>query len=205
MKKKNNSNFIIIFLFLCSLSSLKGIGQSHLFISDTVYLFLCKGTLENSRPIASYLIVKDLTSLAKLSPVTVQDSFVCILFKQSILFEEPVFTLSKNAPLYEFKSKKQKTKYLKGLLKRIYKLNDTYSLVTSKVFTNGRSINLQCLKLIGEFWSLTKNENEVNNYDHSFLIAEGCYTKNYIFNLKNIKECYKLSEIELNIVQNAVR
>ncbi len=204
MKRKNNSLTIIAIFFLCSTASIKGIAQSISSVKDTVYVFICKGSLENGQPIVSYAILKDLSSLNTLASENNQDSFICDFFKQSILFEEPFFTLTKNLQLYKFSNDKEKKSFLNKLSKKISKLNMDYGVIKTKVFDNGKFVELHCAKLIGEFWSIPKTKDELNNYNHSFQVKENCYDKIYIYNLKDISKSCKLKIDELTTIQKVL-
>lgn len=189
---------------ICSLTSIRSIAQSISPVTDTVYIFILKGSLENGQPIVSYAILKGLSFLKSLSSINNQDSFICTFLKQSILFEEPFFTITKNSQLYKFSDDRQKKSFLNKLSKKINKLNTDYAVIKTKTFDNGRFIELNCAKLIGEFWSFSKTKNELNNYNHSFQVKEDCYDKSFIYNLKDISSSCKLKPDELAIIRKVV-
>jgi hypothetical protein len=173
-------------------------------VKDTVYVLVCKGTLENEQPIVSYVVIKELSSLSPLSTLGNQDSFMCSLFNHSILFEEPVFTLSKNQRLYQFPNTKKSDTFLRGLAKKIDKLNTLYSSLATRKFNNGKSIEIACVQMVGEFWIITKKPEELNSYNHSFHINKDCYNKGYIYNLKDIGQSCKLSSDDIKVLKKFI-
>jgi hypothetical protein len=202
-RKVNNILYGMLFI-LCSSQSVNGYAQKITSIKDTVFVFLLKGTLENKQPIASYIVVKNLSSLETLAQIVNLDSFMCYLFKNVVLFEEPAFTLSRNVLLYNFQNEKDKTVFLGNLSKKIDNLNKGYISIKTKKFSNGKAIELNGVKVIGEFWVIPKNVDELNTYNHSFIVEQGCYTKGDIYNLKDLTKSCKMKKKEVEIIEKIV-
>lgn len=203
MKKKNSKYLIQICLIICLIVPLYGSSQSIGTVKDSAYILIIKGELENKQPINSYVVVKSLTDLSVLSTVNNMDTFLCSIFRNSILFEEPVFTLSRNADLYGFLNEKKRSAFLSKLAKKIDDLNSKFNHVISRQFDNKRNIQISFVKMNGEFWSILKKKEDLNDYNHSFEINAGCYSKSYIYNLKDIDCSCRLSANEIDFIKKA--
>lgn len=185
--------------------SFNGFAQAPASVKDTAYILLCTGTLDNQQPIISYTIIKDLNDLSTLSAIASQDSFMCKLFSRSVLFEEPAFTLSRNAGLYHFESEKLQNKFLSSLSKKIDKMNKKYSAIRTRTFSNGRSIEIDAVLITGEFWTIPKAADQLNEYNHSFKVEPGCYSRSFIYNLKDLYQSCQLSIAEKSLIEKYVK
>ncbi len=204
MKRKSNTYLIGILQFILVLLPIASKAQFAISVKDTVFIVVCKGSLENSQPIVSYLVVKDLSRLAELATINNEDSFMCRLFTNSILFEEPFFTISNNKGLYGFDSPKKEKAFLSKLSKKIDKLNNNYTHFTTRRFENGKNIEVSITKTVAEFWSISKKVEEINTYSHSFQVKSGCYEKGYIYNLKDVITICKLHEKEVDQIKRNI-
>lgn len=204
MKKRNKKIIASLTILSGLLISTISNCQSINFVKDTVYVVLCQGNLDNGQPISSYVIVKDISVFSQLSKTSDQDSFVCSLFKHSILFEEPAFTILRNSPYYNFENERSKKKFLSRLSKKVARLNAQYIPIKTKRFSNGRDIHLQCAEIVGEFWIIPKKMEALNDYDHSFRVQPSCYEKETIYNIKDIQKSCKLSLEDANLINRLV-
>ncbi|MEO6849212.1 MAG: hypothetical protein ABI203_01280 [Mucilaginibacter sp.] len=184
----------ISFLMLCCIFLVlsHALGQNFQSIKDTVYIVLCRSMLENGRPIASYIILKDTSVFNELKSIDDRDSYMCELFKRSTLFKEPAFTLVKNKIFYQFQSESEANLFFSRQSKLMKKLTNAYKELSIKKFTKGRDISFDVAKISGEFWSINKKQEDLNDTSESFTVAPGCYTKSYIYNLKSIEKIYNI-------------
>lgn len=177
-------------------------AQSSDYVKDTAYIFLWRGTLENERPITTYVVNKTMSNLTGLSLIKNRDSFVCSFFKKAILFDEPYFTLEKNIGLYGFSNKESASKFLSDISEKVEKLNKEIVKIGTKKFEQGTSIEFECVRVIADFWVINKTSDELNNYTHSFYVPGCCYNKKYIYNLKNIDRIERLNSTEILQLKN---
>lgn len=205
MKKKNNKYLIGIYLIICWVLPLNSNSQSIQTVKDSVYILLLKGELDNKQPISSYAVIKSVEDLSGLHDINNMDTFLCVLSKNSVLFEEPVFTLSRNRDLYGFPNEKKGNSFLSKLSKKVDELNNRYNQVTTRIFDNKKNIQISFVKVSGEFWSIPKKEEDLNDNSHSFSINAGCYGKSYIYNLKDIDCSCKLSENEIGLIKKSIQ
>lgn len=182
----NNVKTIVLSIVLFCVQIPFTYGQRPIVKTDTAYIILLQGTLSNKRPISGYLIAFSKDSLQNLQAIKKRDAFVCNLYKEFILFEEPAFTLQKNLKFYEFSDKEIEENFLNQLSSKIEKLSKSYLKIGTKKFCEGTDINILCAKVIGEFWQIVKKPDEINTYNHSFEIEKECYDKNFVYNLKDI-------------------
>lgn len=167
---------------------------------DTTYIFILHGTLENGRPIVSEFAVNKLISLASISN---KDSFLCAFSKQAVILEEPNFTLSTNAAKYNFPDKKAQQDFLSQLSGKIEKLTQYSKRVGSRSFKEGSPITIDAVKVVASYWEINKTTAEqLNDYNHSFIIDKECYGKNFSYNIKDIVSVDKLTTAESAQIKN---
>jgi hypothetical protein len=192
---KRSMKFLLIFM-LMSFESTVLLAQTSPFKSDTVYVIICYGTLNNGRPVVTEVIQKDLNFFENYPTTSDQDTFMCEFFKHSILFVDPFLTLNKNYKKYNF-SEKQIDSFRYVYNKKLGRLNKSYRDFKSVKFSNGKRIIFSVSKIAGEFWLVKTEPDNIYPVSESFDIDNGCYKYNYLYNLKEINSIIKLNEDEL--------
>ncbi len=90
---KLNMKFLLISL-LVSFVTTSLLGQTSTFKRDTVYVFICYGTLNNGRPVATTIqFKKNCTSLNIVSQFLIRILLCANFLDIQYLFIDPIFTL----------------------------------------------------------------------------------------------------------------
>jgi hypothetical protein len=189
--------FILVFT-LMNLGTMSLLAQTDSFKRDTVYVFICYGTLNNGTPVATEVVQRDLKFFENYGSTIDQDTFMCEFFKHSILFVDPLVTLNKNYNKYNF-SEKQVDSFRYVYNKKLGMLNKSYLDFKSVKFSNGKRITFSVSKIAGEFWLIKTDSDHLYPDSESFDIDSGCYKYNYLYNLKQIDSVIKLNKTEQKI------
>jgi hypothetical protein len=188
--------FVVLLSFITSLIAAQMQSQK-----DSVYILVCRTALENGRPETGFILYQNLDSLPNLSVVTTEQDAICTLLQHSIWFEEPAFTLASHLGDYGFSSKQEGDKFLDSLSQKVKELSKKYTGLYSKKFADGKTIQIDCAHLVGDFWLIDSKSHTINTLNHSIKVPVGCYLRPYWYNLKNIDISQELSCKEALIVQ----
>jgi hypothetical protein len=198
-------NFKLLILFACfsyflfiKEANSQGTSQDLQTVKDTAYVVQCYYLVPNGRPVQSSFILKNLNVFHRINfASTTTEDFFCSFFKQSIIFDEPFFTLGKNSNLIQFANEKQKQDYLNREALKIKFLNKSFSKSIHLTFRNGK-LNFQFAKIYGEFWILKTDLSQFKSSLGFFDISDSCYQKHYKYNQKYI---YKVLNMDTELEQ----
>jgi hypothetical protein len=194
----------IVLLFVCLLFH-KAQSQTAKAIKDTVYILICRSTLDNGRPEPAYMVFKYINSLPSFSTYNDHKDAICALFKSSIFFEEPFFTIQKNKKRYRFSTKQESSSFFEKLTIKIEKLNHRYVTFHSKMFAGCKKVlQIECVKVIAVFWLIDAKTNDINSINHTIRVDDECYSQNYWYNLRDLEWSGKLNKDEINRIQKKI-
>lgn len=196
MKKSGFLSFIFLILF-----SSKSLAQNCISHKDTVYAINLLYTLKNGNPVSSIFVLKDLATISSLKGKKTQKEFLCWFYQNAVVFDYPITAVSDFYKCYSFNTTSEKKNFFKSLFKKVQNMNKSYCSYQTREFQEiGNNIQLNCLKLYGDFW-ISDNETIISDQVYS----DQCPHKVQEYDLKEIFQFWKLTKEEEKAIKLGIR
>ena len=175
------------------------ISQEYQSKKDTVYIFMLKGTLDNGRPVTTFLAKNNLAFLKAAFEKKTSKEIVCTAISQSILFEEPA--LSFHYKRYQFKSIPGADAYYERYLQDIEPMSKSYVPFVTPKLSDGKYLHIYVTKISGDFWVLHFDSNSF--YSETFPI-NNCYNWDKWYNLKKLDKIFPITRAEQDSIRKFI-
>lgn len=185
MMKKNK-----IFLTIFSFISICINAQNCDFKKDSVYYVSVTGYLTNGRPVFTQFVISSLDTIAFYIKKNNND-FLCNIYKSAIYVTEPYIGFMDNIKCLD-----KKEEELKDFNNKLTSLNKICKKVISFPDNNYKTLNLSIVRLVGDFWIIPLNIDEINYTSELIKIDNTCYGFKYYYKIKKIKKVIPVTKDE---------